>query len=65
MGNAFVPKLCRLRGPERAQVHGRIARLPAGEKALDRRVEDDLVEFFEREQTVPADRRIGRRDRLE
>ena len=37
------------RRPQRAQVHGGIARLPALEKPLDRRVQDDAVELGRRE----------------
>ena len=54
-----------LRRPQGAEIDGRVARAPAGEKPLDRRVEHDLVELPQCEQPVPADGRVGRGDRLE
>ena len=46
------------RRPERAEVGDRVARLPAPEEALDRRMEDDLVQLDGREQAVPLHGRI-------
>ena len=51
--------------PERPEVDGRVAGLPAGEKALDRRVQDDLVELAQPEQPVAANRGVGGGDRLQ
>ena len=41
------------RRPQRAEVHGRISRLPAAQEALDRRVQNDAVEIADREQPMP------------
>ena len=64
-----VTRSCRLcassRRPESAEVDRRVARAPALQEALDRRVQDDLVELVRREQPVPADGCVLRRDRLE
>ena len=38
-----------LRTPERTQVDGWVARLPALEEALDRRMDDDPIQLVERE----------------
>src|SRR5687767_9123417 len=54
-----------LRNPERSEIGRRIARLPALEEALDRRVEDGSVELFEPEQTVAPDGVVGRGDSLQ
>ena len=52
---------CRPTAPTAAEVYGRVARLPAGQEALDRRVEDDLLELPHREQPVAADGRVRAR----
>src|SRR5437588_7664410 len=41
--------------PERSQIDGRVARTPALDEALDRRMQDDVVEVVEAEQPVTAD----------
>src|SRR6266516_2458029 len=51
-----------LRCPERAQIHRRVARFPATQEALDRRMEHDVVELDTVEQPVASHRRILRRD---
>src|SRR4051794_27466267 len=51
--------------PERAQIHGRVARYPAAEEALDRRMDDDRVELRGVEEAVAADGGVVRRHRLE
>ena len=40
-------RVVELRRPERAEIDGRVARPPAREEALDRRVEHDVVELVE------------------
>ena len=55
----------RSRRPERAEIDGRVARLPAAEEALDRRMEHDVVELGRVEEPVAADGRVGRGDALE
>src|SRR2546421_5683399 len=61
--------VCRVRAgsgrPEGAEIDGRVARLPAGEEALDRRVEHDRLELVEAEKPVAADGRVLRGHRLE
>src|SRR5439155_3753320 len=54
-----------LPSPERSEVDGRIARPPALDEALDRRMQDDVVEVVEAEQPVPADGRVLGVDRLQ
>src|SRR6266545_3811190 len=44
-----------LGSPERAEVDGRVARLPATQEPLDRRMQHDDVEIGDSEQAVPAD----------
>ena len=50
---ARVARRALLGNPERAEVDGRVAGLPALQEALDRRVHDDLVQLVEREEPVP------------
>ena len=45
-------------GPERAEVHGRVARLPALEEALDRRVHDDVLQLVVGEEACALHGRI-------
>src|SRR5436190_6529874 len=52
-------------GPQRAEVDGGVARLPAREEALDRRVEHDLLQFLEREEPCRAYRLVLRLHVLE
>src|SRR5262245_44896552 len=51
--------------PERPQVHHGIPGAPAGQEALDRRVEHDLVQLPRVEEPVTAHGRVLRRDRLQ
>ena len=44
--------------PERAEIDDRVPGLPALEKALDRRMQDDVVELVEPEQPVAAHRDV-------
>src|SRR5205823_10845905 len=53
------------RCPQRAEVDGRVAGLPAAEEALDRRVQNDPVEVLQAEEAVAADRGVVRRHCLE
>ena len=64
---ALPARRARLRrtNPERTEVHRGVARPPALDEALHRRVEDDLLELVEREQPQPADGRVVRLDVLE
>src|SRR5512142_173562 len=55
----------RSRCPERAEIHGRVARLPPAEKALERRMESNVVELARLEEAVAADSGVGRGDLLE
>ena len=55
--------LARSRSPERAEIDRRVSRLPAAEEALDRRMQDDLVQLVGREEPVAAHGRILRGDR--
>src|SRR6266550_1731686 len=55
----------KLRCPEGAEVHGRVARLPAAEEALERRVEHDVVELAGVEEAMPAYGGVLRGDALE
>ena len=48
--------------PRGAEVHGRVARLPACEEPLDRRVHDDVLQLLVREQPRALDRRVPRLD---
>ena len=54
-----------LRCPEGAEVHGRVARLPAAEEALERRVEHDVVELAGVEEAMAAHGGVLRGDALE
>src|SRR4051812_38714655 len=45
-------------GPERSEVDGRVARTPALDEALDRGMQNDVVEIVEAEQAVPTDGRV-------
>ena len=57
---------CSSRGsPEGAEVDARVAGLPAGEEALDRRMEHDLFELRDREQPMAAHGSVLRRRPLE
>src|SRR5579864_1264740 len=51
--------------PQRPEIHGGIARLPPAQEALDRRMQDDVVELRTVEQTMAADRGVARRRRFE
>jgi hypothetical protein len=51
----MVPSRC----PERAEVDHRIARLPAGEEALDRRMEAELVQLVDPEHPMASDGGVG------
>src|SRR2546423_4242257 len=46
--------------PERAEVDGRVARLPALEEPLDRWMDDDLLQLVVREEPRPFDCRVAR-----
>src|SRR5262245_10542420 len=54
-----------LRRPERAQIHNRVARAPAGQEALNGRVQHDLVQLADVEEPVSTHRCVARRHRLE
>ena len=54
-----------LAGPEGAEIDGRVARLPAREEALDRRVHDDVLQLLAGEQPRALDRCVPRLDVVE
>ena len=60
----FARGLARSWDPEGAEVDDRVARAPALQEALDRRMQDDLVQLVGREQAVPADGGVVRSDGL-
>ena len=64
-GRARAAASGRLGRPQGAEIDRRVPGLPTGEEALDRRVEDDLVELAQREEPMPAHSRVGRGGRLE
>src|SRR5437588_3641591 len=51
-----------LAGPERAEIDGGVAGLPAREEALDRRVHDDLPQLVVTEEARAPDRGVARFD---
>src|SRR6185436_356850 len=54
-----------LSGPEGSQVNSGVARPPALDEALDRRMQDNVIQVVEAEQAVSADGRVLGVDRLE